>query len=137
MAAYVDRAREMSRRLIIKYGTAITVTSVEEPQYEAGTHRPYWTINGAVSYTPPNDLTQSGYAVIRAPRTYEITEGRIRLTDLVFETVFVDDSNRYQDFEPGLGDIITAAGAEYNIIHINPIKPNLENILFIIYARRS
>ncbi len=137
MTAYVDRAREMSRRLIIKYGTSITVTSVEEPQYESGTHRPYWTIGGSVSYTPPNDLTQSGFAVIRAPKTHEITDGRIRITDVVFETVFVNEANRYQDFEPGLGDIITAAGADYNIVYINPIKPNSENILFIIYARRS
>lgn len=126
--AFSSRMQDTAEKLIYKYGTAINlVQPADDPMYESGTHRPYWMVDGVKTYTTPSNLTYSGYAAVSKPKHYEILDGRIRATDMVFTCVQIP--------EPSTQDKIQWLGDYYSIIYVEPSVVQDTKILYKVFAR--
>lgn len=126
--AFSDKMTDTAYKLIFKYGSPVQlIRPAEDPQYESGTHRPYWMIDSVKSYTPPNDNIYSGYAAISKPKTYELLDGRIRSTDTVFKCVQIP--------EPDTHDKIQWLTEKYDVIYVMPAVVQSTKIMYTVYAR--
>lgn len=126
--SFSSRMQDTASNLIIKYGTRIQlVKPADTPLYEAGTHRPYWLVDGVKTYTEPNSTTYDGYATLHKPKSYEILDGRIRATDTVFSCVQIP--------EPNTHDKIQWMSELYNIIYVEPTVVQSDKILYKVFAR--
>lgn len=117
-----------AEKLIVKYGAQITLYQpAPSPEYESGTHRPYWMVNGVKSYVEPQPVSYSGYAAVKSPQSYELLDGRIRSTDIVFECVRIP--------EPSTRDVIKWVTRKFNVIHVTPIVVQDAKIMYRVFAR--
>lgn len=117
-----------ARRLIIKYGTPIRLYKAKtEGMFERGTHREYWIVNDEKTYVPPDDLAYDGFATVHKPKHYEITDGRIRSTDVVFRCVDIP--------KPDEKDTLYWRGDTYTIIFVQPIIVQNNEIVHVVFAR--
>jgi len=89
-----ERMRKTAYAMTIKYGDDINlIQPSKDASYEAGTHRPYWMVSGVKTYTKPSGAVYPGYATIHKPKSYELLDGRIRATDIIFKCVQIPEPN--------------------------------------------
>lgn len=126
---------EMSERMLntaynmtVKYGDTIALIKPSEgASYEAGTHRPYWMVSGVKTYTEPAGDSYPGYATIHKPKSYELLDGRIRSTDIVFKCVQIP--------KPSTDDIIVWKDNKFSIIHVTSSIVKDTAILYTVFTR--
>lgn len=125
-----ERMLKTAERLIMKYGVQIVLYKpAPSPLYEAGTHRPYWVVGGVTSYVEPKPTSYTGYAAVQSPRSYEILDGRIRSTDLVFRCVRIP--------APDTRDVIVWLTDKYSIVHVTSVVVQSNKIMYTVYARKQ
>ena len=116
--------------LIRKYGSPIDlIQNPPDPEYEAGTNRPYWVVDGVKTYTAPSAKRYAGFGAPRDVNTSEIVDGRIRITDTAFSVVDTP--------EPTTKDKIEWLDIVYNIVHVIPKYLQSHVIVYIVYARQA
>ncbi len=118
-------------RLIRKYGSAVAlVQNPPDPQYEAGTNRPYWIdADGNKTYVLPPALRHDGSAAPRSVDVSEVVDGRIRITDMAFVCVDLP--------EPTTKDKVEFLGDTYNVVHVVPKYLQGAVIVYFVYARKA
>jgi len=125
-----ERMLKTAERLIMKYGVQIALHKPAPlPLYEDGTHRPYWMVAGVKSYVSPSPVAYSGYASVQSPKSYELLDGRIRSTDIVFRCVRIP--------EPNTSDLIVWLTDKYSIVHVVSTVVQDSKILYTVFARKQ
>jgi len=66
---------------------------------------------------------------VQSPRSYELLDGRIRSTDLVFRCVRIP--------EPDTRDVIVWLLEKYSIIHVTATVVQDSKILYTVFARKQ
>lgn len=127
---FSSRMKRTARRLILRYGTTMQLKrEAVAPMYEAGTQRPYWLDSeGSKTYVKPPATLYTGHATVRKVMDSEVTDGRIRYTDMVFTIIDVP--------EPNTKDVIIWRGDQYTIIDIAPSVVQSEDIAYLLVVRK-
>ena len=114
-------------KLTVKYGTSITLHKPPaEALYENGA-RPYWLVDDVKTYTPPAGVQYAGIATVHSPRSSELLDGRIHVTDSVFKCVQIP--------EPDTRDQIEWLGDKYTVLFVSPSVVQGTKILYTVYCR--